>query len=226
MRWRLRGVAHPVVLLLCLAGGGSAAGQQAPPTDLEYPFVPKEFPKSWIIFSSSELPSAGPTWQVNREQAPADGVLICLGKPDGYIRTEKAYENYEFCLEWMFPNDPNGNSGVLLHIVEKDMIWPKCIQLQMHRPTAGSVFPHSGAKSDNMLAAIKDSVKPVGEWNKSVITCDAGKITVVLNGRKIGEVTGCMPQKGSIGLQSEGAEVHFRSLWLRPLIKIPNTSSK
>lgn len=216
MKLRFRGGARPVALLLCLLCSGWDGHTQEPQADLEYPLQPKDFPKGWILFSADEGREFSPTWQITRDVDPKDAVLICQGKPDGYIRTEKTYENYEFGLEWMFPTDPNGNSGILLHVVEKDMIWPKCIQLQMHRPTAGSVFPHSGAKTDNTLAPAKEILKPIGEWNSCVVTCEQNKITVVMNGKKLGEVTGCLPQKGSIGLQSEGSEIHFRRLWIRP----------
>jgi hypothetical protein len=44
-----------------------------------------------------------------------------------------------------------------------------------------------------------------------------GKLSVVINGKKAGEVTGCMPRKGAIALQSEGAEIHFRNVWVREM---------
>ncbi len=187
--------------------------------DAEY--LLKDFPKGWNHFSSEPASLLNATWQIPREvdasKDPKDTVLICLGKPDGYIRTEKEYENFELGLEWKYPTDPNGNSGILLHTIEKDMIWPKSIQVQLHRPTAGSVFPSNGAKLDNPLPA-KDLSRPIGEWNECVITSLDGKILVTMNGHKIGEVTGCMPQKGCVGLQSEGSEIHFRKIWIKPLL--------
>ena len=186
----------------------------------EVEYLLKDFPKGWIHFSSEPASLLNATWQIPKEleasKDPKDLVLICLAKPDGYVRTEKEYENFELSLEWKYPTDPNGNSGILLHTIEKDMIWPKSIQVQLHRPTAGSVFPSNGAKVDNPLPA-KDLSKPIGEWNDCVITSLEGKISVTLNGHKIGEVSGCMPHKGCVGLQSEGSEIHFRNLRIKPL---------
>lgn len=177
----------------------------------------KEFPKGWLHFSSEPATPLTTTWQISREtDASKEPVLICLGKPDGYVRTEKEYENFELALEWKYPADPNGNSGILLFTIEKDMIWPKAVQVQLHRPTAGSVIPTNGAKLDNPLPA-KDLSKPVNEWNNCVITSVDGKVSVKVNDHKVGEVTGCMPQKGCVGLQSEGSEIHFRNLRIKPL---------
>lgn len=216
-------VARALVLWMVVLPATAGAFFQEPAVkakaeDVEY--LLKDFPKGWLHFSSEPASQLGATWQIPREQDaskdPKDKVLICLGKPDGYIRTEKEYENFELGLEWKYPTDPNGNSGILLHTVEKDMIWPKSIQVQLHRPTAGSVFPSNGAKVDNPLPA-KDLSEPVGEWNECVITSIEGKISVTLNGHKIGDVSGCMPQKGCVGLQSEGSEIHFRKIWIKPL---------
>ena len=208
-----------VLLPLHLTAFGQEPATKAKADDVEY--LLKDFPKGWLHFSSEPASLLNATWQIPREQDvskdPKDAVLICLGKPDGYVRTEKEYENFELGLEWKYPTDPNGNSGILLYTVEKDMIWPKSIQVQLHRPTAGSVFPSNGAKVDNPLPA-KDLSRPVGEWNECIITSLEGKISVTLNGHKIGEVSGCMPQKGCVGLQSEGSEIHFRKIWIKPLL--------
>jgi len=194
----------------------TSLGQEPEAGTLEYLLNPADFPKGWVFYSAETGVNLEKVWQLSRDADPRTAVLVCTGKPDGYLRTEKLYDNYELGLEWMFPNDPNGNSGILLHVSDRDMIWPKAIQVQFHRPTAGSVFPNGGAKTDNMLTE-KDLAKPVGEWNTCVVTCEGGRISVVMNGKKVGEVTGCMPQRGAIALQSEGSEIHFRKFWVRPL---------
>ena len=138
-----------------------------------------------------------------------------MGKPFGYIRTAAEYDNYEFGLQWRYVDDPNSNSGILLHTSkEKDRIWPKSIQIQLHRPKAGSVFPTSEAQADNRLD-VKDLELPLMEWNTCVVASLDGKISLTINDKKIGEVTGCVPSKGAIALQSEGAEIHFQKLWIR-----------
>ncbi|HAH48971.1 MAG TPA: hypothetical protein DCM07_29850 [Planctomycetaceae bacterium] len=163
------------------------------------------------------------TWKVISGGKDQPSVLVCSGKPYGYIRTQKIYENFQFSLEWMYPNDPNANSGILLFTTEPDKVWPKAFQVQLHRPEAGYVFPTpgSGAKSANKLSPTMPLDLPLGKWHQCVLTCRSGNISVMINGVKLGEVTGCDPSKGAIALQSEGAEIHFRKLVVEVLAPEP-----
>ncbi len=45
------------------------------------------------------------TWQVR------DGLLVCSGEPNGFIRNDKMYENYILEVEWRHAT-PGGNSGI------------------------------------------------------------------------------------------------------------------
>jgi hypothetical protein len=66
----------------------------------------------------------------------------------------------------------------------------------------------------------KDDVeKPVGEWNTLEVICDGDKLTNVLNGKVVNVGTKCSHKKGKILFQSEGAEVFFRKIDLKPLKK-------
>jgi len=179
-------------------------------------FVPSEFPKGWVHYSAEKNSPLGTTWKVEPAPEEKDAVLVCLGRPFGYLRTEKVYENFEFSLEWKYPNDPNANSGILVFTSGPDMIWPQAVQIQLHRPTAGSVFPDGGARTEN-TAAVNDLNLPINEWHRLQIHCVDGRIAVTINGRKTAEVTGCVPSKGAISIQSEGSEIHFRHIHLREL---------
>jgi hypothetical protein len=64
----------------------------------------------------------------------------------------------------------------------------------------------------------KDDVeKPVGEWNVLECICDGDTITNVLNGKVVNKGTKASHTKGKILFQSEGAEVFFRKIDLKPL---------
>ena len=52
-----------------------------------------------------------------------------------------------------------------------------------------------------------------------LISVVGGKITVILNGKKVNTCTEANPHKGRILLQSEGAEIFFRRIDLKPLPK-------
>ena len=76
-------------------------------------------PQGWTaIFNGRDLDGWKPflpggedpagTWSV------ADGVLVCTGRPIGYIRTEKTYRNFELTLEWRFDPAKGGPHSFLL----------------------------------------------------------------------------------------------------------------
>lgn len=200
-----------MALVLCLSARLDS-GQVDAPVSL---FQADTFPTGWKYFSAENGSKLQDVWQTVKS-ADGDDVLICRGKPFGYIRTQKLHRDFEFRIEWMYPKDANGNSGVLIHTGKEDKIWPNSIQVQLHGPTAGSIFPSGETKTDNKLM-VRDLSKPVGQWNTCVITSKAGTISVVINGKKSGEVSGCLPKSGSISLQSEGSEIHFRRVMLKPL---------
>jgi hypothetical protein len=64
-----------------------------------------------------------------------------------------------------------------------------------------------------------DLEKPVGEWNTLECICDGDKITNILNGTVANAATKASHTKGKILFQSEGAEVFFRKIDLRPIKK-------
>jgi hypothetical protein len=199
--------------VLCCISGRLDSGVPNPPVSL---FKARLFPAGWTSFSAENGTKLADVWKAVKGEDGKDDVLICRGKPFGYLRTKKLYDNFEFRLEWKYPKDANGNSGVLIYTAKEDKIWPSAIQVQLHGPTAGSIFPSDTAKTDNKLM-VRDLSKPVGQWNTCVITAKAGRVSVVINGKKVGEVTGCKPSVGSIAIQSEGSEVHFRRIMLKPL---------
>jgi hypothetical protein len=77
-----------------------------------------------------------------------DGVIHCTGQPLGYLRTEKEYGDYELRVQWRWPEDtrPNANSGVFVHVVGPDKIWPKAIEAQLATGRAGDIWLVDGFK--------------------------------------------------------------------------------
>ena len=154
------------------------------------------------------------TWIGRKGITELEDVLICTGQPSGYLRTRELYDNFEFSMEWRYPNFPHVNSGILIHTSGADKIWPRSIQVQLHRPMAGSIFPTGGARSANRIH-VNHLKLPVNKWHKCIVTCKDGTVAVWINGEKAGEVTECDPRRGSIALQSEGQEIHFRRIMIR-----------
>jgi 3-keto-disaccharide hydrolase len=172
-------------------------------------------------------PAADPakTWTVK------DGVLQGTGTPLGYIRTQMAYADYRLHVEWRWPGTP-GNSGVVMHIVNRDELWPKGFEVNMLAGQAGSfaLFWDARSKEANvgrianrfstgrLVRHAPESIeKAPGEWNAMDIVADGDTITVMVNGVEVNRMTGVTPSGGLIALQSEGAAIEFRNWTLTPL---------
>lgn len=177
---------------------------------------PKTFPKGWAHKSGKGGTTLKDTWTVD-VPAKDDPVLICTGKPAGYLRTVTEYEDFELTIEWKYIN-PACNSGILLNIAGMDKVWPAAIQMQLHQPTAGSIIktrdPKSKLPHDKVITNVK---LETGKWHSCKIRSDRGTITVWINGTQVNEVKNFAPKKGFIGLQSEDSEIHFRRLRIREL---------
>jgi hypothetical protein len=159
-----------------------------------------------------------------------DGVLVCIGKPAGVIRTKGAYGDYELTVEWRWPTGSNGgNSGVLLHASSPRQldIWPKSIEAQLGAGDAGDfwtigetieVSADRKPPEDRRIVNLTDgSEKSFGEWNTMRIRCEGSSVSVWVNVDKVNEGTRCSATRGAVCLQSEGAEIHFRKVELLPL---------
>ncbi|MFO0909625.1 MAG: DUF1080 domain-containing protein [Isosphaeraceae bacterium] len=65
----------------------------------------------------------------------------------------------------------------------------------------------------------RDVEKPAGEWNRMEVICDGDTITNIVNGYVVNVGTKSSVTSGKIQFQSEGAELFFRKIEIRPLIK-------
>jgi hypothetical protein len=178
--------------------------------------------EGWTFYLTDKNAKMEDVWSVD------DGVIICKGKPAGYIRTKESYKNYVLTLEWRFdPKKGPGNSGVLLRMVGQDKVWPKSVEAQLMSGQAGDFWniddfkmtvDKSRTKGRNTVRA-KPSIKekPLGEWNKYRIVVDHGKVQLYVNGELQNEATDVEEVAGKICLQSEGAEIHFRNIELTPI---------
>jgi len=63
----------------------------------------------------------------------------------------------------------------------------------------------------------RDVEKPAGEWNHMEVVCDGDMITTILNGYVVNIGTKSSLTRGKILFQSEGAEIFFRKIEVRPL---------
>ncbi|MCA9065194.1 MAG: DUF1080 domain-containing protein [Planctomycetaceae bacterium] len=174
---------------------------------------------TWKHYAADEAVPLNQVWKIVRETAESEPVLVCTGQPKGFLFTTESFDDFEMTLQWRYPTDANGNSGILVYTQNERRIWPSSIQVQFHQPKAGSIFPSGDARSANTSDAKPALAKPVGMWNECRIVSRSGQLSVEINGEKAGEISGSEPASGHIALQSEGSEVHFRRILIRRIKK-------
>jgi hypothetical protein len=160
-----------------------------------------------------------------------DGLIHVSGQEFGGITTEGEYENYRLRLDvkwgtkkWPPRLNVVRDSGVLLHCVGPEKVWPKSIECQIQEHDTGdfwlvdgTTLEVDGKRFENRSAKKKDAEKPTGEWNTVEVICDGGRMTNIVNGVVVNEGTNASVTRGRILLQSEGAEVYYRNVELTPL---------
>jgi hypothetical protein len=174
--------------------------------------------------SQDKTTTASAVWSID------NGVLICQGRPSGYIRTDKEYENYRLSVEWRWPEGATrGNNGVLVHTTTPNAlgVWPKSVEVQLALGNAGDLWVigttlevpdlEKRRMGRRHLNLTDNSEKPVGQWNKMEIEARGDELKVWVNGDLVNHATRLSDRKGAISLQSEGALVHFRNINLTPL---------
>ncbi len=160
-----------------------------------------------------------------------DGVIETIGKPVGYLRTEKVYSNYKLHVEWRYPEKAE-NSGILLHATGPDLIWKAHYQAQLKHENAGDFIVH-GVGQRATLAAVEyvsteenkpvipkthpTNENPAGEWNAYDITCKGDFIEIRVNELVQNVAYDLSVTAGNIGLQVEGCKIQFRNLWIEPI---------
>ena len=172
----------------------------------------------WKQYLKDESVDPATIWSVS------DGVIHCTGASPGYIRTTEKYADYRLTVEWRWPGS-GGNSGVLLHVQDKDEVWPKSIESQLHSGDAADFWVIGGAdfkehtdKENRRVIKMHDSTeKPLGEWNTYTIECRGDSIKSYVNGTLQNVATEATVWEGYIGLQSEGTPIEFRNVKLEKL---------
>jgi hypothetical protein len=165
-----------------------------------------------------------------------DGMLHILGKDFGYLATEKSYENYHLRVEfkwgekqWAPRETGKRDSGVLYHFAEgvEDTVWPKSIECQVQEGDCGDIWcvgtmlesPNKDEQAWGMKHVFrsKDFEYPHGEWNVIEVIANGNSIEHWVNGHLVNVGTRADVNSGRILLQSEGAEIWYRSVRITEL---------
>lgn len=199
---------------------------QAQPVDL---FNGKNL-EGWQAFLVEPEVKKEDVWSVQ------DGILICRGEPLGYLYTDKTYTSFRLLVEWRWaPGTEPGNSGVLMRISGEPKGIPRAIEAQLKSGSAGDLYGFHGLKIDGAaerkrggeghellgdfvgVSKIEANENEPGQWNTYEIALEGPDIEVKVNGKLVNEARDADIVAGPIGFQSEGGEIHFRTIQLTPL---------
>ena len=187
-----------------------------------------EFP-GWKSFHEPPGAKTGDVWHLQ-----PDGVLVCVGKPRGYLYTEEVYKDFVMRFEWRYPaGAPKSNGGVLVRMTGGNAIWPRCLEFQLNQGQTGDFWAIRGYEfagpaerlkistnnAQGVLRHLKrlgDVEKPVGEWNQFEGIVQGGTVTQKVNGQMVNKATGCEAVSGHILITAEGQEIHFRKMEILP----------
>lgn len=196
------------------------------------------------LFNGKDLTGWSPVNLHPKSFVAKDNEIVTTGRPIGFMRSDKHYENFIMEVEWMHVNKKEvGNSGIFVWgdpIPAVGTPFTRGIEVQVlvnleyrdkksNAVTAsshGDIFSIWGAtcKPDRphptgaqRCIPSENRAKGGGEWNHYRITAKDGTIKLEVNGKEVSGVSECKPRKGYIALESEGAECHFRNLKIKEL---------
>lgn len=161
-----------------------------------------------------------------KEKAPRDSGLLYHAVGEHGADSGFWMRSQEFQIQEGDTGDYWGCAGatfdVPVHILETNFIYDPVGELL-----------HFSPQTEHGRHVVKsvDNEKPSGEWNTIDLYCFGGTAIHVINGQKnmtlynssqIGTDGHEFPlTKGKIQLQSEGAEIFFRKIRIRPLTELP-----
>jgi hypothetical protein len=172
-----------------------------------------------------------------------DGIIRVLGKEAGYFATSSDYAYYKLTFEvkwgekrWPPRETVARDSGVLVHFIGEDKVWPLSFECQIQENDFGDIFHIDGMSSrqvpggprnDGRVVRAKLNEKPRGEWNTVTVIVDGDHITNIINGVVESEGIDCRRGRtddsgklnfGRIVFQSEWAEVYYRNIKIEPIL--------
>ncbi|KPK44731.1 MAG: hypothetical protein AMJ65_02240 [Phycisphaerae bacterium SG8_4] len=181
----------------------------------------------WFRYLRNNQGDVDETWKVK-----SGGILTCAGEPRGYIRTNAAYKNYKLHVEYRWPAKP-GNNGILVHMVGEDKVWPMSLECQGGYHNQGDFWEIGGlefnehaigghrVRGRRVLKYGEHNEKEAGQWNVYEVWCVGGTVRPYVNGKLMNEASDCSVKEGKICLQSEGAPIEFRNIYVEPAKDLP-----
>jgi hypothetical protein len=201
----------------------------------------KEKQDGWLLLFDGQTLAGWMTSSQKPSQRPVEDHCINPHKCGGYMMIhEKQWGDFVLALDFKISKDCN--SGVFVRTFPltprpgKDVGF-NGIEVQILDSTGAGY--HDTAALYDLVNPTKNAMKPAGEWNHLVVTCNKNLITVELNGEKVNHMDldewtqpnkrpdgtphkfdiayKDHPRKGYIGLQDHGKDCWFKNIKLLPL---------
>ena len=215
-----------------------AATAAAPPDNT---LSPEEKAAGWVLLFDGATLDGWKTSSGAPSKTPVDQGAINPHKSGGYMMIhERIWADFTLSLD--FQITPRCNSGVFVRTFPltprpgKDVGF-NGIEIAIDDTTTAG-FHDTGAVYD-LVKPARNAMKPVGEWNHMVITCDGPWISVALNGETVTRMNldewtmpnrrpdgsehkfdiayKDHPRKGYIGLQDHGSPCRYKNIKLLSL---------
>ena len=153
------------------------------------------------------------------------GVIVSDGE-GVFLTTETDYGDVELLIDWMLPA-ACADSGIYLRANPQVQIWdPDCQRDFKHGCDKGSGgLWNNPADSPGKFPLVRAD-NPIGEWNTMRVRMVDHRVTVELNGQIVVEDSplanyfepgASLPSQGPIQIQTHGAPMHVRNIFVRKL---------
>jgi hypothetical protein len=237
----ITGLVMATMIFSCGQGGGKKAAEKAADEGWIVLFDGSSTDE-WRGYGKEEFPSGA--WVIE------DGTLHIKGSgrgeagSGGDIITKRKFSNFELEMEWKVSE--GGNSGILYLAQEipGEPIWKSAPEMQIldneRHPDArlGKDGNRQAGSLYDLIPAVPQNSKPVGEWNHVKIMVYKGTVVHWMNGENVLEyhlwtedwnnmVANSKfrdyewflntAQEGHIGLQDHGDDVWFRNIRIKEL---------
>jgi hypothetical protein len=126
--------------------------------------------------------------------------------------------------------NPDGSNGAKVEVEELDsglyLRGNVKSQVNLWNWTVGSGEVYGYRMDQKLPAEVRAGVtpkaqadKPLGEWNRTVVTLKGDRLTVNLNGQVVIDNAQLpeVPKDGSIGFQNHGSAIDFANVWIKEL---------
>jgi len=195
----------------------------------------------WILLFDGKTLDGWKTNDLKPSKTPVEDGCLNPHKCGGYMLIhEREWSNFVLAVD--FKISKGCNSGIFFRVFPltpppKKSVAYNGLEMQILDSTEAG-YHDTGAIYD-LVKCAKNAMKPVGEWNSTVIFCRDNRISIVLNGERVTEMDldewtepnkrpdgtdhkfatawKDHPRHGYIGLQDHGHPVWFKNIKILPI---------